>query len=149
MKLLFTFTRERALAETLKVPLPPGQLVDATCVFSDTAAWLLTTIKSGSELRNYCFLFDNLCNLRAQTSTLANDGSWLGELRGKCAIGSSMLLAPTDTGINQVVSASGNIGVSKTFPDTEPFVDSHSQLFVVKDGIAVVGRRSINILQIK
>jgi hypothetical protein len=148
IKLVFTFDANNGLSESLDLPLPPGQLVDTTCILSGEAAWFFATIKTGSELINHCLVFDSLGHLQGKTSTTANDGSWLGEIRGKCAVGSRKLLAPTDEGIVQIVCENQQIGISKTFPDSKPFVDSHSQLFVVNEGLAVVGQHSISILKL-
>jgi hypothetical protein len=132
----------------MDLPLPPGQLVDVACCLSNEVAWFFATIKTGPEIRNHCLVFNSFGQLQGQTSAVTGDGSWLGEVRGKCAVGPHKLLAPTDDGIVQVVCENQQVGVAKTFPDSEPFVDSHSQLFVTKEGLAVVGQQSISILKL-
>ena len=41
----------------------------------------------------------------------------------------------------------GDLEAVREFPDAEPFVDSGSQLFLVKQGLAVVGRQDISALR--
>ncbi len=83
----------------------------------------------------------------ATGETDADDGSWLGTIRGHTASGPA-LFAATDEGIVRVEPDGGNLVVTKQFPDTEPFVDSGVSLHAAGDGLAAVSRRHIRLLQI-
>jgi hypothetical protein len=85
--------------------------------------------------------------VRASAVAEAGDGSWLGSgLRGRCAAGDALFCA-TDSGLTRVELRQGRLEAVREFPDAEPFVDSGSQLFLVKQGLAVVGRQDIAVLR--
>ena len=97
---------------------------------------------------NSCFMIKRDGIVEASAETEADDGSWLGTLHGKCALG-DFLLAPTDDGIVRVKALQNRLGVEKEFPDSKRFVHSGRSLFVDKSGLAVVGSREIWRLTIK
>jgi hypothetical protein len=85
--------------------------------------------------------------IEAEAEAAQGDGSWLGVLRGKCAA-EGFLLAATDEGIVRVEPAGGAIVQTRSFPDTEPFVDAACGLFAGPQGLYVVGRQEIRVLTI-
>jgi len=84
--------------------------------------------------------------VRASARADAGDGSWLGTLRGKCAVGGALFCA-TDAGLTRVELRQGRLEAVREFPDAEPFVDAGCSLFLVRQGLAVVGRRDITVLR--
>lgn len=125
-----------------------GQLVDSTCFFGKDRIWFIVSSRTGGKTINSCFLIRHDGTVEAQAEALADDGSWLGTLRGKCAIG-DFLLVVTDDGIVRVKSSGGSLVVEKEFPDSVRFVDTSRHLFLDNSGVLVVGSREIWRLAIK
>lgn len=133
------------------VPLPPirGQLVDATAVFSATRCWFLLATEDRGKTTHHAIVIRSDGSIEAVADAVASDGSWLGaSIWGKAAVGAA-LLAATDDGIIRVEpDGAKGLAITKTFPDTEPFVDAHAALFACTDGLAVVHRQDITVLKI-
>ncbi|NIM59412.1 MAG: hypothetical protein GTO16_10785, partial [Candidatus Aminicenantes bacterium] len=138
----------RGISDSVKLPPFRGQLIDSTCVFTESRCWFFRTEKEGSQIKNQCFVIRADGTVEAEAQGKQDDGSWLGTLRGKFASG-DFLLAATDEGIVRVEIASGHIQKTKEFPDTEPFVNSGCHLFPGKDGLYVVDQQEIRLLSIR
>lgn len=137
------------LNDSVAIPLISGQIVDATCSFSETHTWFFTTTQEQGKLVHRCVVLDMSGAIIASTGTAGDDTSWLvGGIRGHLAVGSSLFVA-TDSGIVRVSSDRGSLSVEREFPDTEPFVDAHSQLVSGPGGIYVVSTRAITLLEIQ
>ncbi|MDO8571960.1 MAG: hypothetical protein Q7R79_04745 [bacterium] len=144
----FTFDAERkGLNDSVKIQPIRGQLVDATCTFSDTRCWFMLSTQEQGKLINRCVQISAQGIVEATAEAIEGDGSWLSSIRGACSAG-SYLFSPTDDGIVRIEAEQGVLHVTKEFPDTEPFVDAHSQLFAGKDGLYVVGHQEITRLTI-
>ncbi len=130
------------------LPLPPlrGELVDADCVLDERRAWLLLALRAAGRTTHLCIAYSRGGGLEGVADAEAGDGSWLGTLRGKCAV-QGMLLAATDAGIVRVEADGGRLRTTREFQDTEPFVDSGSQLLAGKEGLWVVEKRSVAVLR--
>lgn len=126
------------------VPTPPisGQLVDVTCVFADDYCWFFTSVQEKGGIINTCRVVDSSGCVIATGQAQKGDGSWLAEIRGKCAAG-NFILTPTDEGVVRSDIEQGGIVTTKTFPDMEPFVDAGSLLFAGGDGLYVVNPQEI------
>lgn len=149
MNVAFMFESDkRGINDTVKVPFLPGQLVDSSCVFGSDRAWFFTATRVGGKTINQCVVMNRAGTVLGKYQTPADDGSWLGSIRGKCGV-NDFLLAPTDNGIVRVEVAGSSLAVSKEFPDTEPFVNAASQLYAGADGLYVVNRQAIVRLQLK
>jgi hypothetical protein len=147
LSVAFTFDSERrGINDSLRLPLLRGQLVDAACALDERRAWLLLALHHGGRTNHLCLTYSRAGALEATAEATADDGSWLGTIRGKCAT-QGMLLAATDAGIVRVEVRDGALQKTREFPDTEPFVDAASQLLVGKDGLYVVGRNDITALK--
>lgn len=146
----FLFEPSRhGLNDRVVLPLVKGQLVDATCAFSDTYTWFMTTQQQAGKLVHQCFVIDASGQVVASADTASDDSSWLaGGIRGHLAVGASLYVA-TDEGIKRVGVANGQVVVEREFPDTEPFVTSHSHLVAGPGGIHVVSTREITLLEIR
>ncbi|AKQ70435.1 hypothetical protein A176_007347 [Myxococcus hansupus] len=144
----FVFDAERlGLKDGLVLPWPSGKLVDAECVFDGDQAWLFLVEEAGGRTLNHCVVVGADGGVRASAVAVAGDGSWLGNVpRGRCAVGHALFCA-TDTGLARVELRQGQLEMVREFPDTEPFVDSGSPLFLVEQGLAVVGRQDITALR--
>jgi len=145
----FVFDAERAgLNDSVPLPRIPAQLIDVDCTFSDSRAWLLTATSEQGQTVHTCTVVRADGEVEASARALAGDDSWLGTLRGKCAVGDK-LLAATDEGFVRVEVIGGQIAETKRFPDTEPFVASDSRLIAGRDGLYVAGDREITLLRIQ
>ena len=139
----FTLNPERkGLNDSLTLKPFKGQLVDSTCFFGKDRIWFLVSSRIRGKTMNSCFLIRQDGTVEAEAQTEADDGSWLGTLRGKCAVG-DFLLAATDDGIVRVKASLGTIAVEKEFPDSARFVHTGRHLFIDKAGLLVVGSREI------
>jgi hypothetical protein len=144
----FVFDAKRTgINDRVKLSIPPGQLIDATCVFSESSAWFLLSLQESGKRTSYCFLVSREGKVLAQEKSEDGEMDWLEKIRGKCAAG-KFLFSPTDDGIMRLEEDNGKISVTRVFPDTEPFVSSDSQLFAGKEGIYVVGQHEIQLLKI-
>lgn len=144
----FVFDAGRlGLKDGLALPWPSGRLVDAECVFDGPNAWLFLTEEAGGRTVHHCVVVGSDGAVRASAVAEAGDGSWLGGgARGRCAAGDALFCA-SDAGLVRVELRQGRLEAVREFPDTEPFVDSGSQLFLAKQGLVVVGRQDIAALR--
>lgn len=119
-----------------------GKLIDSTCTFTNHLCWFFLTLQIGNRRINQCYLINEKGEKLAYAETDLNDNSWLGQIRGKMAIG-NQLFVPHDEGIIRVDYEGGNLIPKKTFTDTEKFVNENSNLFPAGNGIYVVNRQEI------
>lgn len=144
----FVFNPEhRGMNDSVKLPPIKGQLIDATCFFSHKYCWFLVSTQYKGQTINRCFLIESNGKVIGEAEAEAGDGTWLGQLRGKCAA-QKFLLSATDDGIVRVEEDFGKLIEAKVFTETEKFVDSSNQLFIAKDGLYVVSRKEIKLLRI-
>lgn len=115
-----------------------GQVLDATAVFSKDHIWFMMAVEEKGQRLNRAFMFDRFGKPTGQTEAHEGDGSWLGNIRGKCATG-KLLFAPTDDGIVRVEIVNGTLDATKVFADTNRFVDGSTKLLFGKDGMYAVG----------
>ena len=104
------------------------------------------TVSTGGKNLQYRMGYSAGRDNRGEAFAERGDGSWLSEIRGKCAIG-EFLLAATDKGIVRLETDLGKIVKTKEFPDTEPFVNAESHLFPGKDGLYAVDEKEIKLLK--
>jgi H/ACA ribonucleoprotein complex subunit 3 len=131
------------------VNIPPiqGELIDANCVFSNDLCWFFTiTQEQGKIIYRVSVLRPN-DELVATLAGQKGDIAWLMNIHGGSAI-ANWLFVPTDEGIARVESLNGQIMVTKTFPETEPYVDSGCTLNVASQGIYVIHAQKILQLQL-
>ncbi len=134
--------RKSGINDSVKLSPIKGQLVDSTCVFSKDRCWFFHQVNILGERVNSCSVIHSDGSVEATAEAPDGDGTWLGTIRGKCAAG-NFLLCATDDGIVKVEPNNGHITVTKEYPDTEPFVDSQSNLFPGSEGLYVARRREI------
>lgn len=147
----FTFDAElKGLNQNFKLPPIRGQLLDATTVFNNAdLAWIFFVTNEAGRRMNRCVVLRSSGKVEATAEAEEGDGSWLGRgIRGTCAAG-NFLLVPTDEGIVRVEIDQGKLVQTKSFPDTEPFVDDQCQLFAGKGVLNVVHPKQILTLSIR
>ena len=138
----------RGLNDAVKLPPIRGKLVDAHSVFTKDRCWFFVSTQEGSTLINRCAVVKSDGAIEASAEAEAGSDSWLGQMRGGAAAG-QFLLMPTDEGVVRIEVQHGTLTVTKAYPDTEPFVQSSSRLFIGSDGLYVVGQKEIVRLVIK
>lgn len=139
----------RGLNDQVPIQTIPGQLIDATCVFSDGLGWFMVSTQEGGQLLNRCYVVNARGEVLAEAEAVPGDDSWLAHgIRGHFAAGSSLFVS-TDSGIVRVTVDGGTISVAQTFPDTEPYVDTATKLLPGDGGIYAVSAREIVLLKIK
>jgi H/ACA ribonucleoprotein complex subunit 3 len=148
LNIAFLFDAKRAgVNDRVKLAIPSGQLIDATCAFSESLVWFFMSMQVAGKKINHCFLISREGKLLASEKSENEELVWLEKIRGKCAAG-KFLFSPSDDGILRLEEDGGKISVTRSFPDTEPFLDSSSQLFIGQEGIYAVGQREIQLLKI-
>lgn len=148
LSVAFVFDVERSgLNDSVKLDRIPGQLVDATCVFSKDYCWFLTAFRREGRGVNRCVMLDAQGQVKATHEADEGDGSWLASIRGKCAAGGS-LFSVTAEGIVRVEPDGKRLSVASEFPDTEPFAHPGCHLFPGAGGLYVTDRKEIRILKI-
>ncbi len=148
MNVSFVFDASaQGINDTIQIPSLNGHLVDATCALSTHHCWFLVSTQTGGVTVNQCFVIDRSGGVLATARANEGDGSWLGKLRGACAVGDSLFTA-TDDGIVRVRVDHGAIAVTQSFPDTEPFVSSAVHLHAGPKGLYAVDTQDIVLLQI-
>jgi hypothetical protein len=149
LSVAFVFDADRpGIKDTVKLPFLGGQLVDATCVIGDSHAWVLLAAHDKGRTRHQCVVVSRDGEVIATAEGDADDGTWLGTLRGKCAVG-GFLLAATDLGLVRVEARQGTLVETRQFPDTEPFVTRASGLFAGPRALYVVSANTIHTLRIR
>ena len=147
LNVAFVFDAERrGIKDTVTIPAMRGQLIDSTCAFSNEYCWFFASLREAGKTLNRCAVIDRAGNVIATAQAEEGDGSWLGTIRGKCAA-RNFLLSATDDGVVRLEFQQGSIVQTKAFPDTEPFVDSGSNLFIGPEGLYVVNSREIQLLR--
>ena len=147
----FLFDPERrGLNDSLSLPKVRGQLVSTACVPGPDRAWLRLTSSESGRLIHRVLLYDAAGALlgKAEAGEGEPEWPWLDAFASGCAAGAAVLVA-TDDGLVRVEASGGALGIAKAFPDTEPFVEAGSQLFAGSQGLFVIGRQEIKLLQLK
>lgn len=143
LSVAFVFDAERrGIKETVRLPWPAGQIVEAGASLDDDRAWFFLAHERGGRIRHLCLVIGADGALLGTAEADAGDGSWLGTLAGKQAIGGA-LLAATDHGLVRVEVSGGAAAEARRFPDTEPFVHGGSQLVAGRAGLWTVDSREI------
>lgn len=142
------FDAERAgLNDRVDLGLPAGQMLDATCVFGTHCCWFLAAIKEPKAVTNHCVLLARDGRVLGRHSGFEDDSSWLGSIRGKCGVGSSLLCA-TDDGVVRVEEVGGSLAQTRLFPGTAPYADSATQLLAGRSGLYAVTDCTIHLLRL-
>ena len=95
---------------------------------------------------HHCVLWARMARCARVRGRDAGDGSWLGTLRGKCAVGGALFCA-TDAGLVRVEHRQGRLEAVREFPDAEPFVDAGCGLLLSREGLTVVGPQDLTVLR--
>ena len=143
----FVFDAQRpGLDDSLELPLLPGEVVDATCTLDEGHAWLFLACRHKGRLHHLVHVYDRGGRRLASHQAVAEDGSWAGHLGGKLAAG-GMLLSASDHGLERVEVLGGQgLAVTRSFPESDAFVDSASRLLAGPLGLYLVGEDRVTAL---
>ena len=148
LNVAFVFdANNRGINDQIKIPPIKGQLIDSTCFFSKNYCWFFTSVNDGGKKINRCSVINFDGSLAATAESSFGDITWLGSIRGKCAIG-NILLSPTDEGIMKLEVNGRDIVKSAEFPETDNIVDEESRLFAGPDCLFIVDAKEIKSLKI-
>lgn len=139
---------KRGINDAVEIPRIRGQLMDAAAYLSDKLCWFFTTTKEGQHVINRVAVITSAGTVIAVDETDEGDGSWLGSLRGKTAVG-TMLLSATDAGLVRVDVSGTTPVVTREFPDTKGFVHAGNNIIPGDGGLFVVARGEITHMTIE
>lgn len=140
MQVFFVFDpTHKGLNDGVKVTPIPGQITDTHVVFVEHHAWMFITYQQQGVMMMRALLISKAGEVLASVESRADDESvsWLQGVRGATAAG-TLLFVPTDDGVVRVERDGAVIRETRKFPDTEPFVNSSSRLYVGQGGLYVV-----------
>lgn len=142
----FTFdTEKRGIRDAVRLPWPNGQIVKADAAIDNDKIWFFLAFAVAGRIVHRVIVLNADATVLGTADADAGDGSWLGTIPGKCAVG-GVLFAATDTGIVRVEALPGGPSEVKRFADTEPFVQAGARLLVGREGIWVVDSCEITML---
>ncbi|HBB32376.1 MAG TPA: hypothetical protein DDZ80_17055 [Cyanobacteria bacterium UBA8803] len=148
LNVAFVFDAKRqGICDRVKLPTWSGQLIDATCSFSSDRCWFFWTSQQEGRRINRCAVIHPNGTVEASTEIEFGDRSWLATLEGKCAA-NHFLFAATDDGIVRVEPYKSQIVTTKEFPDTEPFVNTNSQIVASQQGLYIINPQEILLLKL-
>lgn len=143
----FVFNAEgTGINSSLQLERIPGQLLNATTVFSDDLAWLLVEYQEKGHSHHRCTVINKKGEVQAQvTATDPDEDHWLHNIHGNAAVG-NILFSATDQGVVGVRLERNGLATT-LFEDTAPFVSSASNLLVQTEkkqiAILVVGDKQV------
>lgn len=142
LSVAFVFDTEHPGLSEAKLPYLSGQVLGYEVIFGDDRVWVLIATQAGGRTVHLAVMLRPDGTIEATARGEAGDGSWLGVLGGKCAVGRA-LLAATDTGVVKVEGGASDLTVTKRFADTEPFVTAATALHAGPDGLYAVSPHAI------
>ena len=150
--------QHRGISDGISLPAMRGQFIAMHCLMAETRAWLAwTEVRSGRAWHGCALIARTgrsgqvIATTRdtsdsRDTSVNGHTGpdttTWLANLAGGCAIG-DFLFVPTDAGIQRIEPDGERLRVTRSFPDTEPFVDAATRLVPGSRGLYAVDRHRI------
>jgi len=151
LKVAFVFDVDKpGLNDRVQLPTWQGQLIHATCTFSQEYGWLFLTTQAHGQIHYTCVVIRADGSIAASVQIASSTDHWLATIGKKdpgCAI-ANFLLAATDDGIIRIELQQGKLVHTKTFVDTEPFVDSSCRLLPTNNGLYVINHQTIQLLKL-
>lgn len=129
----------RGIDDDIALPRIRGHVVDMTCAVGRDRVWFGWLEQRREKLLARCVVITDRGDVDATYSAEASESTWTSSMRGACAVG-PYLFVPTDDGIARIEADGAGIRVTRTFPDTEPFVDASDELRAGPDGLYVIKR---------
>ena len=136
----------------------PGQLLQATCAFSQRLCWLFLITQEQEQRRVHCRVITSQGTVVATATGKQHQTHWLTQLGLSLALGADpcpfcavddFLLAATDDGIVRIKLHQGQLTLDRMFPETEAHVDASCHLRAGSRGLWIIRERQIDWLQLK
>jgi hypothetical protein len=128
-----------------------GRIIRAGAQLSATHAWLFMLLERGPSLRLRLDVLGRDASVLGSAEFDAEDpaspDAWIRSLDGAAAVG-SLLLVPTDAGIVRVELVGGRPELTRSFPDTAPFVDAASSLLAGPMGLLIVDAEGVRRIEL-
>jgi len=148
LSVAFTFDAKRSgICDRIAIPPIRGELIDANCIFSNELCWFFTATQEQGKIIHHVSVLRPTGELVATLAVPKGDVVWLDNLHGGSAI-ANWLFIPTDEGLVRIEVQNGQIMITKTFPETESYVNSGCSLIVGSQGIYVIHSQKILQLQL-
>jgi H/ACA ribonucleoprotein complex subunit 3 len=151
LKVAFVFDAHKSgINDRVQLPTLQGQLIHTICTFSKDYGWLFLTTQAQGQIHHTCVVMQADGTIAATAQATSGTDHWLTMINKKvlaCAI-ANFLLAATDDGISRIELQQGQLIHTKTFADTESFVDSSCRLLTANDGLYVINHQSIQFLKL-
>ncbi len=148
LSVAFTFDAKRSgICDRVAIPPIRGELIEANCIFSDRLCWFFTATQEQGKIIHRVSVLRSTGELVATLAAQKGDLVWLDNLHSSSAIG-DWLFAATDDCIVRIEVQNGQIMITKSFPETEAYVDSGCSLIVASQGIYVIHAQKILQLQL-
>ncbi|NER00001.1 MAG: hypothetical protein F6K30_25420 [Cyanothece sp. SIO2G6] len=163
LRVAFVFDEKRVgVSDCLQLPRWQGTLVHTACTFSNSPAhqnrgWLFLTTQEQGILHYRCIVLTPDGRMMATAHSQQGQDHWLSTLgdAGGLALDpaphlavNDFLLAPTDAGIIRIDIQNGHLVHTKTFVDTEPFVDAQCRILPAPAGLYIASTHRIQQLQL-
>lgn len=132
----FTFSSTTTATKKVELPIIRGEIIDATCVFSDSLCWCMLQTKAGKDYINHAFAITSKGELLWHHSSSPDDHDWLETIRGKTAFGNDLFCATMD-GIQRVRLNKDTSVEIKQFTETAQYVSVGDILHISHHGIYV------------
>jgi len=144
----FTFDAKRSgICDRVNIPPIQGELIDANCIFSNDLCWFFSITQEQGKIMHRVSVLRPTGELVTTIAAPKGNLTWLTNIHSGSAI-ASWLFVPTDEGIVRLEVNQGQIKITKTFLETEPYVDSGCSLIVGSQGIYVIHAQKILQLQL-
>jgi hypothetical protein len=148
IRMAFIFAADgRGINDSVPVLDYTGQLVDSTAVFGQDIIWVFYSAAEKGRIVNRCRVYSASGQILAQDEAERGDDHWLGQIRGKTALG-NRLLSITSNGVVRL-DYHNTISIEAEYPDTAPFVHQDCHLYINPDGLYVVDDQEIRLITIK
>jgi hypothetical protein len=132
-------TSRRGINDEIAIPRIRGHVVDMSCAVGPDRVWFGWLEQRREKLMARCVVISARGDVLATYGAEASESAWTESMNGACAVG-PYLFVPTDEGIARVEVDGAAIRVTRTFPDTEPFIDASDELRAGPDGLYVIKR---------
>ncbi|MEM8604879.1 MAG: hypothetical protein AAGF24_13715 [Cyanobacteria bacterium P01_H01_bin.121] len=153
----FVFDTQRSgLNDRVALPSWSGELIQSHCSLSRDRAWLFLTTQEQGHLVYTCIVIGRTGEVLAIAKAKPTDEHWLAKLAPQQQAWDTspylalrdFLLAASDDGILRIELQGQQLHLAKIFTDTEAFVATGDRLLPGPQGIYVVSRTQIRLLQL-
>jgi hypothetical protein len=124
--------RSGSINDSIRLPQLPGVWVNANCIFASERCWLSLTFQYAGQLLIQTVVINAEGHVEAQERIRADDSDWQATAGAGCAM-DNKLFVPTDEGLVRVELHGQSFVKTRTFVETEPFLDNSSSLLAGRE----------------